>query len=597
MADTLLLPPYRRRTICWRCLLLSYAFLALFWAASTQVKQMNAPWLGVSTLALSLPMMLALWHQGTVRRLIALHQFQPGRALYRWRSRRALSIVLRALLAIALTLTTLLQSVFFSPVEWALLGLAPGIYHAARTAIEARSWAQFSDRVYAERWSIWATQCLVILILTAVSVGARYLSAEVPTKTYLDLVYEWQSRWAQVPSGTVKWALDAGAWGQVSTEALGHLTEDPIWRLLLALVVAPVSVFSHLALSLTGLSLPAAEVRRTLAERLTSQESPPPLGAARSAVWAAVATIGVMLVFQLLAAADNHMRTQDSPFAIKPLPECERIAGKVYQLNTSRVLQSLMDEVKGSLGNYQGAACEKLSEIEKHAEKGVDAYLDWYFSLGAEWSRLVTMLTGDIALLLQAKFNELVLSSPDVVQLLAGVQSDYEQQWDQLINARSRALELLEMNRLVVSDRGCKVVNELGVNPWTVQLDTYKTRLVTGAGAGLVAGAFAAKVAAKAMSKASMQAASKVLAKATTKKAASKLAGAAIGASIGSVIPGVGTAVGAAIGTVVGFAIGTGVDIAVLAAEEKLTRADMKKDLLSAVAESLRPYRDNFECK
>jgi len=34
-----------------------------------------------------------------------------------------------------------------------------------------------------------------------------------------------------------------------------------------------------------------------------------------------------------------------------------------------------------------------------------------------------------------------------------------------------------------------------------------------------------------------------------------------------------------------------------LAEEEKLTREDMRKDLLSAVSESLQSYRETFDCR
>ena len=86
--------------------------------------------------------------------------------------------------------------------------------------------------------------------------------------------------------------------------------------------------------------------------------------------------------------------------------------------------------------------------------------------------------------------------------------------------------------------------------------------------------------------------------RAATRKAAGGAGGAAAGAAIGTAVaPGVGTAVGAAIGAGVGVAIGAGIDMAVLATEEKLTRADMKRDLLGAVSESLQPYREAFNCR
>jgi hypothetical protein len=183
-----------------------------------------------------------------------------------------------------------------------------------------------------------------------------------------------------------------------------------------------------------------------------------------------------------------------------------------------------------------------------------------------------------------------------VLLMLNGVQADYEQQWREVVSTRSRALELLEQNRIVPGERGCKLVNEVAAHPGLPRIDAFRTRLAAGSGAGLIAGAFAAKVAAKAMSKTAMKTASKVLAKVTAKKAAGKLAATAAGAGIGSIVPGVGTAVGAVIGAATGIAIGTGIDMAMLAAEERLTRADMRRELLEAVTESLQPYRATFAC-
>jgi hypothetical protein len=166
-----------------------------------------------------------------------------------------------------------------------------------------------------------------------------------------------------------------------------------------------------------------------------------------------------------------------------------------------------------------------------------------------------------------------------------------------VIASRSAELNLLEKNRLVLSDKQCKVVKELSVSPSVGQLNAYKDRLITGSAAGVIGGAFGAKVTAKAISKVSMKAAAKVLVKAAAKKGVATIGGAAAGATIGSVVPGLGTAVGAAVGAAVGLAVGAGIDITMLAAEEKLTRADIKKELQSAVSETLRPYQTTFECK
>ncbi len=67
-------------------------------------------------------------------------------------------------------------------------------------------------------------------------------------------------------------------------------------------------------------------------------------------------------------------------------------------------------------------------------------------------------------------------------------------------------------------------------------------------------------------------------------------------AVIGSAIPGAGTAIGAGIDALVGLAFGTGVDVALLAAEEKLHRATVRAELVEAVDETLASTRDVFGC-
>ena len=195
MTDPSSTPKTLQRHIGWRDLLASYVFLGLFAAAATQVTQLNALGLGLCSALLALPMAAALWHQASIHRLIRLQQFQPGRSLHRWGSRRSLGIFLRALLALGLSAASLLQSVFFGPLEWLLLGFAPVLFQLLRAAFSARFAAQFTARVYALRWSFWATQGLLTALLVVIWVLARYQLAEPPTQAYADRIHTLQSGW------------------------------------------------------------------------------------------------------------------------------------------------------------------------------------------------------------------------------------------------------------------------------------------------------------------------------------------------------------------------------------------------------------------
>jgi len=578
-------------------LLAGYAFLAVWGGLSAFLPRMNALWLGLGVIVLAVPAMLWLWHRYTVRRLAALHQFHPAGWLHRFGSRTGLGIILRALVALALSAAALLQSLLFTAVEWSVLGLAPALFLGVRAWLARVARPQFSAEVYAGRWVSTLAGILVTAALLLLWLLVRYGIGEAPVKPVGELVYQSQQAWKDTPSGLLRWAADALAWGNASLEGLGHYPDDPFWRKLLVALVAPVSVFGFAVLSLAGLALGRQDVRRIFGGRLAA-ESVAPVGVGRVFLWSAVATVGAMILFSLLAEAEGLVAARPSPFVVKRLPECERIGGVAYQVGTIEALRSNLAGITSGLSAAQAATCRKLDEIEAQAAKGVDAYLDWYFSLGAEWARLGTLLTGDIDRFLEAKFKEMVIVGTGVEPLLAQLQSEHERQLDAVFQEHRQLRELMEKNRLVIAEGQCKVVAETRINPALAALEKHQGRFAGSAAAGLAGGALAAKVATKAMGKTSMKAAGKVFGKVAAKKAASVAGSAAVGAAIGSVVPGLGTAVGGAVGGVVGgLAIGAAVDIAVLAMEEKLTRADMKRDLMSAVKESLQGARELFECK
>lgn len=224
-----------------------------------------------------------------------------------------MAILWRAALAVVLSAAVLLQSASFGQLEWLLLGLAPPLHMLLRLMLDAATARQFTQPVYGQRWSMRATQWLLTLLLAAAWVVIRFLLAEAPVLPFAERIHGLQSAWASAPSGLVRWALDAAAWGQATVESLDQLAGQTWWRLLLALVLAPIAVFSHLSLSLSGLVLPLAEVRRTLGSRLTADRSPSRLGATRAALWAAVASIAVLMLFKLLGALDHRLRTAQSP--------------------------------------------------------------------------------------------------------------------------------------------------------------------------------------------------------------------------------------------------------------------------------------------
>lgn len=578
-------------------LLAGYAWLALWGGLSLALTRMNTLALGVGVILLSIPAMLWLWHRYTVRRLAALHQFEPAGWLHRLAGRTGLGIILRTLGALALGAAALLQSLFFTAVEWAVLGLVPVLFLAVRAWLSRLARRQFSAEVYAGRWTSTVAGFAVTTGLLLLWLAIRYTHGHAADTPLGELVHQAQQGWKDAPSGLLRWSADALAWGYASLEGLGRYPDDPLWRALLAGLVAPASVLLFAVWSQAGLGLGRQDVRRVFSAHRVA-EGVAPVGGARVFVWSLVATLGAVIGFGVLAQAEGLLTSRQSPFAVQRLPACERIGGVAYQVGTIEAVRAVLGGFEGGLGAARVATCAKLGEVEAQAARGVEAYLDWYFSLGAEWARLATLLTGDIDRFLADRFNQLVIVNTGVEPVLASLREDHERQRDAVLQGSRQLRELLDRNRLVLGDGGCKVLAETRLDPALAALDRHHHRFAGSAAAGLAGGAFAATVAAKVMGKTSMKAAGKVLGKVAAKKAAGVAGSAAAGAALGSVVPGLGTAVGGAVGGVVGgLAIGAAVDVAALALEEKLTREDMRRDLMDAVKESLRPARDLFECR
>ena len=581
--------------------LLSYVYIATLGIVSWQINTLNLLWFGIWILVLSTSMMFALWHQSTIRRLIFSRQFQQNTFLYRWSGRRVLSILLLATVAVVFSGLTLVQTAYFGWPEWALLAVSPIAFRLIHLWISSKTDTQFSKHIYALRWTSCASQAVFLVVLTVIFLGISCISASPLQVIYLDRVFELQTQSSGVQSSIVKWFLDASAFGQAAQETIASIPNQSYWKILGAFFFAPLTVFSTLALTYSGMSLSLDEFRRTIGNSYETDEKPAPIGPVNSAVWAAVMVVLVGSYFQLLAHANQSLKAEDSPFAIRPMQPCEKIDGVAYQVNTLKTVERLIAELSPKLAASNLKGCQELTGLDANIVLGVDEYLDWYFSLGADYSRLAMILAGDVDIYLSAKFNEIALKKLQQNDVFMRLQAEHESQLNDLYKTNSVIQKLLNENRLTLVDRSCKVVGETSMQGISSHLESAKTRLSTSAAAGMIGGIFASKLTTKVMAKSTFKLSGKVLLKAIAKKSAGKaggtLAGAAAGAAIGSVFPGVGTAVGAAVGAVTGLVVGLAIDMAALAIEEGLTREAMRRDLIDSVTETLRPMRETFGCQ
>lgn len=499
-----------------------------------------------------------------------------------------------ALAALVLALLFLLQAPFFGRVEWLLVALAPVLYLVVAWLVASPLWPLFSRPVYAGSATARSARFLTFCILCIAWVVARYAQADAPAQPLAQLAWELQARWGDTPSAFVRWAIDANAWGQATLDSLGHLSGAPWWRVALSLVVLPLTVFGFVTWSAAGLALGVNETRRTFAAALTESDAAPGVSRGRALRYAGSAVALAAVAMIGAAQLDSVLRQSGRPLALRPLPECERIGGAAYTVGTLARLEAYHAVLESGIVDAKRNGCQRIVELQRVLALQVDAYLDWYFSFGADLTQTVLLVTGEVEALAEFKLNKLIASDPQVVSLLG--QLDADQEYIRLVSARAAGgLEgVLDQQRLVLDERQCRVVKTetMEAAQWRWRGEGLQPRLIA-SGSGALVGGFAGALAGRAMGRTSMKAAQRVLGKAAGKAATRIGGGAVAGGAVGSV----GAVPGAVVGGILGAAAAAvGIDFAMLKAEEALTRDGMRRDLLATVDETLAPLKAAFGC-
>jgi len=232
---------------------------------------------------------------------------------------------------------------------------------------------------------------------------------------------------------------------------------------------------------------------------------------------------------------------------------------------------------------------DELDALFERVEQGIDAYLDWYFTVIGEYQRLAALAVGDFGALMTDELEARLFTNTDFDESLQRLGAQLESGNDDRI-------------ALLADSLGSRIEQAASANPCTVEIaglgrvgelaDLHRdvARAGTAAGAGAAAGALTAKllakktaaaVTAKLAAKKSFQAAAALAGKAAAKKGGSTLAAALGGAALCA--PSGPWAVLCGIGA--GAAAWFAVDKAMIELDEVRFRAEMRADLLAAVGE------------
>ena len=242
---------------------------------------------------------------------------------------------------------------------------------------------------------------------------------------------------------------------------------------------------------------------------------------------------------------------------------------------------------------------------DKMAENA-DLFLDWYYSLPAEYGRLVTTISGKADDYLTEKLTQYLQTGNPGKQLNEAVEALRVKNRKRFERFRAEVSKILEENRVDLGAYDRVIESQKSsLNQILFEVDRledkidFETRSMISGGGGTVGFAAGAmitkKVTAKITGKSAFKAAVKAIGKLAGKKAAGAAAGGVIGAAAGSVFPIFGTAAGAAVGGTLGaLIVGVSIDKLILELEETVNREEFKNEIIDAINENRKSMKEQI---
>ena len=469
----------RPRTLL-RAVLLGWLWLAAL-AGFSHLLTRLPPWGWL--LAVLLLVLLPAWGHWLLlmlRKKLLRLQFAPQGHIGRWLGGGWWPACKALALALLLCTSSLWQAWFLAPWEWALLALAPLLHVLLACGMQAGLKREFSSPAFAWAWTQRAATWLLLVLVGSgwlcAMVSQQDLGRALASGMEPEALNHALAQIHAAPSGLVRWGLDALMAVQLASGAMADLPQLPVLRLLLLALFGPVGVLLCLGRAMQGASTSSALLLQARPSGTVRNAAPSP--AAPLLALVAVLVLGILV--QTTAALDGLARAQESPLALRRLPECERIGQQLYSLGT---LEATHQQVLQLLGRAQAgqALCQSIPEMNRQLDVSVERYLDWYFSLGAEWGRILSLLTGDVSQFLQNKLSETLGATPGLEGWVQTLQKQALSSGAALVEGQQRIEETLARHHLALSPEQCLVRSEVASLPALELLGDARQRLTASA--------------------------------------------------------------------------------------------------------------------
>jgi len=559
-------------------------------------------WPSLFMLLLAVPSGLFSTYLATLRRIRNMAVWSPGSRALAWLSGPWLRVLGGFAAAFAATAVLAPRVMTLQPVDGWLVGLSALVFLGLRRWLMTRLQAQLQP-VYRFGWPLWWIAMFTALSMVLADMLARQATvASLGPLTLAEAIEQASATRHWLGSSAL--AAAVADWSSLvrgfEMYLIAHAQQSGVlmgWLLrpLVALTQLPFYLF--VALSMAALALPARELGRTLMPPQTL-DVPLPVPGHRLAGAASLLAVLVALVFvPVVVMLDSQLQRNETVRELHNQARevaVELIDGEPVQPGTAAELRQLQVQAARLQGEAMQEVTAAYHESFDRLRQNVDRYLDWYYSLGAEYVRLFSAATGRLEAHLNRQLQETLgagdpfapfqLAINQALLIDRELASDFHRQSAELL--QSRRIELLPDTPLKVT--GQFTLKDLQHPGPHEGLTTLEQRFTVGGATGVVSALIARQVVMRLAARGTLRMAASTLSRAALARSGAVLggagAGAATGAALGSVVPGLGTAAGAVAGGVIGgIGVGLGSEYLLLKAEELFARESHRQSLLQAI--------------
>jgi hypothetical protein len=576
-----------------------FAAMAIVWLAAAYfagqyIAVLPFGFVVVSVFIFAVPIAISGAYSSAVNQTRMMSYYKTSGWFYKVFSGRLIRSVLWVIWALASSFVMLLQFSTYSWLEWVTLALAIPIFWYVHKLCNRIFSSELKKRYVISSFAITWARLICPLLLVLIYAILASMSAAGPS--YSSLAEAVAATRVNTPDVAGSFVVDIAlffiSFANGTKAYLGsNLQQFGDHVPLLLIILGSFMVFFNASATFASFAIPRSERRRIFGP-ISEEELPPTLTRSRVAIAAALVTVVTLFIYVPVFADFEEVARTNPGFKTllkNAQLKVEKIDNEFYRPGTMQAIELAKVSSLGKANASRAIVEGQIDQAFNQMESNVDSYLDWYYSLSGEYTRLAKLMTGEIEKYMEEKLVEKLKQEEALKPLLAGLEvalanhSAITDEYQQAVKT------IMANNRIQVPEFGSAGIpgitsDRILVLPTHFDVVSMRSRVVGGAAAAGIGAAIVAKI----VSKGIFKAAGKALSKVAISKAAGTAGGAAIGAAIGSVVPGAGTIVGGVIG---GALAGVFVDKVLLKLEEAISREDFKMEILGSIRES----RDKFK--